>query len=81
MISFNAEFSFYYDLFLPGLQKLEFPLPLSGHSVHFKTRALRAAGGWDPYNVAEDCDMGIRLFRMGYRIGILESANQSSFPF
>jgi cellulose synthase/poly-beta-1,6-N-acetylglucosamine synthase-like glycosyltransferase len=73
---FNAEFSFYYDLFLPGLQKLNFPIPLSGHSVHFRTQALRTAGAWDPYNVAEDCDMGIRLYRMGFKVGILDSVSR-----
>lgn len=73
---FNAEFSFYYDLFLPGLQRLGYPLALSGHSMHFRTAALREVGGWDPYNVAEDCDVGIRLFRNGYRSDILDSLSQ-----
>lgn len=73
---FNAEFSFYYDLFLPGLQKLGFPLPLSGHSTHFRLAAIRDIGGWDPYNVAEDCDVGMRLFRKGYRTEILDSLSQ-----
>lgn len=73
---FNAEFSFYYDLFLPGLQKLGLPIPLSGHSVHFRRLSLLTAGGWDPYNVAEDCDLGIRMYRMGYRVGILDSVSR-----
>lgn len=55
---FNAEFSFYYDLFLPGLQKFGFPIPLSGHSVHFRKTALQRVGAWDPWNVTEDCDIG-----------------------
>lgn len=73
---FNAEFSFYYDLFLPGLNQLGFPLSLSGHSVHFRKEAIKSIGAWDPYNVAEDCDLGIRLQRMGYGIGILNSTSQ-----
>ena len=28
---------------------------------------LRAIGGWDPYNVTEDADLGFRLARFGYR--------------
>lgn len=55
---FNAEFSFYYDLFLPGLSTLGLPLSLSGHSVHFRKEAISRIGAWDPYNVAEDCDLG-----------------------
>ncbi len=72
---FNAEFAFYYDLFLPGLQKLGFPIPLSGHSTHFRMEALKAIGAWDPYNVTEDCDIGMRLHRKGYQVGMLNSAS------
>jgi glycosyltransferase XagB len=70
---FNAEFSFYFDLFLPGLQRFDCPIPLSGHSTHFVTEVLRKVGGWDPYNVTEDCDLGIRLCREGYKTHILDS--------
>ncbi len=73
---FNAEFSFHYDFFLPGLQKLGFPIPLSGHSTHFRTEILRKVGAWDPYNMTEDCDLGIRLCRYGVQIGMLKSASQ-----
>lgn len=73
---FNAEFSFYYDLFLPGLQQLDYPIPLSGHSTHFRTSAIRSIGAWDPYNVAEDCDMGIQLIRSGYKTEILDSISR-----
>jgi len=73
---FNMEFSFYYDYFLPGLQKLGFPIPLSGHSTHFRLKALQDIGAWDSYNVAEDCDVGIRLYRHGYRTGIINSMSR-----
>lgn len=73
---FNTEFSFYYDMFLPGLQRFNFPIPLSGHSTHFRIEALQRIGGWDPYNVAEDCDVGIRLYRYGYRTGMLNSLSR-----
>ena len=32
---------------------------------HFRTQALRDAGGWDPYNVTEDTDLSMRLARRG----------------
>ena len=70
---FNAEFSFYYDLFLPGLQKLGIPLPLSGHSSLYRTDAVRKMGAWDPYNVTEDAEFGMRLYRNGYKTEILQS--------
>ncbi|MDD5055108.1 MAG: glycosyltransferase [Candidatus Peribacteraceae bacterium] len=70
---FNAEFSFHYDLFLPGLQKRGYVLPLSGHSTHFRRTVLEQIGAWDPYNLTEDCDIGIRLFRRGFRTDIIDS--------
>jgi cellulose synthase/poly-beta-1,6-N-acetylglucosamine synthase-like glycosyltransferase len=70
---FNEEFSFHFDMMLPGLQKMGYPLPLSGHSVIFRRQALIDIGGWDPYNVTEDADMGIRLARAGKKIEILNS--------
>jgi cellulose synthase/poly-beta-1,6-N-acetylglucosamine synthase-like glycosyltransferase len=70
---FNAEFSFYYDLFLPGLQKLGIPLPLSGHSSLYRTEAIRQMGAWDPYNVTEDCMLGMQLYRSGYKTEILQA--------
>ena len=64
---FTAEYAAQFDLFLPGLAALNFPLPLGGSSNHFYTAALREAGAWDPYNVTEDADLGMRLARFGYR--------------
>lgn len=73
---FNAEFSFHYDMFLPGLQSLGYPIPLSGHSTHFRKKIIKRIGAWDPYNVAEDCDLGIRLCRFGYKTALLRSYSQ-----
>lgn len=73
---FNAEFSFHYDMFLPGLQDLNYPIPLSGHSTHFRTNVVKTIGAWDPYNVAEDCDLGIRLRRFGFKTAIMKSYSQ-----
>ena len=73
---FTTEFTFYYDIFLRGLAALRLPIPLSGHSTHFRTNALRAVGAWDPYNVAEDCDIGMRLYRAGYKSGMIDSFSQ-----
>jgi cellulose synthase/poly-beta-1,6-N-acetylglucosamine synthase-like glycosyltransferase len=34
---------------------------------------LRRLGSWDPYNVTEDADLGIRLYRSGRKTGMLNS--------
>ena len=41
---------------------------------------LRKVGGWDPYNVTEDADLGIRLCRFGYRSATLPSATYEEAP-
>ena len=70
---FTIEYSMWFSFFLPGLASLDAPIPLGGTSNHFRRTALRALGGWDPYNVTEDCDLGIRMFREHYQIKVLES--------
>jgi len=70
---FTIEYSTWFDLFLPGLHRLGSPIPLGGTSNHFRTSVLQTIGGWDPFNVAEDCDLGIRLHKMGYKTHVLDS--------
>ncbi|MGH2583570.1 MAG: glycosyltransferase [Dehalococcoidia bacterium] len=70
---FTAEYSMWFDLFLPGLFAVGSPIPLGGTSNHFRTAALQEFGGWDPFNVTEDADLGIRIARAGYRTAIIDS--------
>ncbi len=65
--SFAIEYAALFDGLLPALTAFRMPLPLGGTSNHFRRAALERAGGWDPYNVTEDADLGIRLARLGYR--------------
>lgn len=50
---FAAEYAIQFTQALPLLARLGMPLPLGGTSNHFRTEALRAVGGWDPFNVRE----------------------------
>jgi len=70
---FTLEYSYWYDYMLPGLDALKLPIPLGGTSNHFKMEKLRELGGWDPFNVTEDADLGIRANARGYKVGILNS--------
>ena len=63
----------WFDLLLPGLDAEHAPIPLGGTSNHFKTASLIESGAWDPYDVTEDADLGIRLFKRGYRTRIVDS--------
>jgi glycosyltransferase XagB len=77
---YTAEYAGQFDVFLPGLAALRLPLPLGGSSNHFHTATLRAVGGWDPYNVTEDADLGMRLARFGYRSGVIDSTTYEEAP-
>jgi glycosyltransferase XagB len=70
---FTLEYSMWFDLMLPGLEHLRIPIPLGGTSNHFRTAALREMHAWDPYNVTEDADLGVRLTARGYRCATLNS--------
>ena len=70
---FTAEYALWFDVTLPGLQSLNSALPLGGTSNHFETENLRELEGWDPFNVTEDADLGVRLFQRGYQTAIIDS--------
>lgn len=68
---FAAEYSAWFDMQLPGLSALGAVVPLGGTSNHFRTAVLRGLHGWDAYNVAEDCDLGVRLRRTGHATAVV----------
>lgn len=77
---FTAEYAGLFDVFLPGLAVWQLPLPLGGSSNHFRTDILRKVGAWDPYNVTEDADLGMRLARFGYRTAVIPSTTYEEAP-
>lgn len=70
---FAAEYSMWFDLVLPGLDAQNVPIPLGGTSNHFVTSRLTELGAWDPFNVTEDADLGIRLHKAGFTTAIIDS--------
>ena len=77
---FTAEYAGLFDVLLPGLSERKLPLPLGGSSNHFRTQALRHVGGWDPYNVTEDADLGMRLARFGLGAAVIGSTTYEEAP-
>lgn len=79
---FSLEYGFWFDYYLPGLQEVDSPIPLGGTSNHFIANTLKKIGVWDPFNVTEDADLGLRIFRHGLKTSVinsntLEEANSS----
>jgi hypothetical protein len=70
---FALEYNVWFRRYLAGLVVLGVPIPLGGTSNHFRTGILRTIGGWDPFNVTEDCDLGVRLYMAGYATRTLDS--------
>ena len=77
---FTLEYTLWFDFFLPALEKLRIPIPLGGTSNHFRTATLRDLNAWDPYNVTEDADLGLRLARFGWRVEDLRSTTWEEAP-
>lgn len=77
---FTAEYAGLFDVFLPALAAWRLPLPLGGSSNHFRTSVLRGIGAWDPYNVTEDADLGMRMARLGYRTSVIRSTTYEEAP-
>ena len=77
---FALDYDIWFKMLLPGLARLELPIPLGGTSNHFRAPVLRAAGAWDPFNVTEDADLGLRLARLGYRVAMLDSTTYEEAP-
>jgi cellulose synthase/poly-beta-1,6-N-acetylglucosamine synthase-like glycosyltransferase len=70
---FALEYGYWFGIMLPGLDRLRLPIPLGGTSNHFRIDALRKLVGWDPHNVTEDADLGLRAAVEGYRVGVIDS--------
>ena len=51
-----------------------------GTSNHFRRSVLDEIGGWDPYNVTEDADLGLRLARFGYRVETIRCPTYEDAP-
>lgn len=70
---FTLEYSLWFDFYLPALDALNIPIPLGGTSNHFKMHILRSVQAWDPYNVTEDADLGVRFTQLGYHVSVVNS--------
>ena len=70
---FTIEYATLFRGLLPLFGRFGLPLPLGGTSNHFRIGVLRELGAWDPFNVTEDADLGMRLHRAGYQVETLNS--------
>lgn len=77
---FTIEYAALFEAVLPALGRLGLPLPLGGTSNHFRATHLKDAGGWDPFNVTEDADLGFRFARKGYGVAMIDTTTSEEAP-
>ncbi|MCD2107724.1 MULTISPECIES: glycosyltransferase [Rhodococcus] len=70
---FTADYALWFNFILPGLMRSQSPIPLGGTSNHLRRSVLDEIGAWDPFNVTEDADLGVRIAESGYRTAVLNS--------
>lgn len=77
---FAFEYAAQFRGLLPWLADGRFVMPLGGSSNHFRSNCLVEVGGWDPFNVTEDAELGSRLARHGYHVGMLSMPTIEDAP-
>ncbi len=77
---FAIEYSTWFDFMLYGLRSMKLPIPLGGTSNHFTRETLKSMHAWDPYNVTEDADLGIRITVAGLETELTDSLTLEEAP-
>jgi glycosyltransferase XagB len=70
---FTAEYGLWFGYLLPGMMRTTSPIPLGGTSNHLLKAVLDKIGAWDPFNVTEDADLGLRIAASGYHTAVVDS--------
>ncbi|MFT4013002.1 MAG: glycosyltransferase [Paracoccus sp. (in: a-proteobacteria)] len=71
--AFTIEYAAWFRGTLAGAAALDLVVPLGGTTLFFRRDLLEQVGAWDAWNVTEDCDLGVRLTRRGYRTQMLDT--------
>ncbi len=77
---FALEYAIHFGVWLPFLTRLGWPMLLGGTSNYIRRSWLDHVGGWDPWNVTEDADLGIRLARAGGRAAMIRQPTLEEAP-
>jgi cellulose synthase/poly-beta-1,6-N-acetylglucosamine synthase-like glycosyltransferase len=77
---FALEYALLFERMIPALYHRDIPIPLGGTSNHLALKRLRKIGAWDPFNVTEDADLGLRLAAAGLKTCPLDSLTLEEAP-
>jgi cellulose synthase/poly-beta-1,6-N-acetylglucosamine synthase-like glycosyltransferase len=77
---FNLEYAGWFRVWLNARYRLGVYAPLGGTGNYFKRSILSQVGGWDPTNLAEDAEVGIRIAIAGGRVAVINSRHWEEAP-
>lgn len=75
-----GDYSFWFRGLLPKVRFIGLPVALGGTCYYVRRDVLDSVGGWDPTNVTEDLELGLRLYGLGYRVGIIDVDTYEESP-
>ena len=75
-----GDYAFWFAFLLPKIRIRGLPVALGGTCYYVRRDVLDAVGGWDPTNVTEDLELGLRLYGYGYRVGIIDVDTYEEAP-
>lgn len=75
-----GDYAFWFGWLLPKVRMRGLPVALGGTCYYIRRDVLNSLGGWDPTNVTEDLELGLRLYGYGYRVGIIDVDTYEEAP-
>ena len=75
-----GDYAFWFAWLLPKVRLRGLPVALGGTCYYIRRDVLNSLGGWDPTNVTEDLELGLRLYGYGYRVGIIDVDTYEEAP-
>lgn len=78
---FTLEYLMWFKYLLPSISSLGLFIPLGGTSNHFRRKELIQIGGWDAYNVTEDAELGVRIYKNNFKTVLINSFTMEESPF
>jgi cellulose synthase/poly-beta-1,6-N-acetylglucosamine synthase-like glycosyltransferase len=77
---FSMEYAGWFRLWLNARYQLGVYAPLGGTGNYFRRSVLGVVGAWDPTNLAEDAEVGIRLGIAGWRVAVIDGRHWEEAP-
>ncbi len=77
---FTIEYTALFDCLLPTLERFDLPSLWAGPPTIFRAPCSTRSAAGTPHNVTEDADLGIRLARAGWHVGMLSSTTWEEAP-